>query len=199
MFGLFVLLVVIMNYAFTRTKWGRSMMAVGGNAEAARRAGINVGRIYLSAFMLCSMFAALGGMLSRRAARLVEPAGGHRRRQPQRDRGGGHRRHQPVRRPRQRLVGAARDHRHPVDLERADAAEPLVVAPLHDHRRRARHRRDRRQPRAQEPRLARPRLIGREHMTTRLNGKVAAVTGAASGIGLACAKAMLARRRRAWC
>lgn len=69
MFGLFVLLVLIMNYAFTRTKWGRSMMAVGGNAEAARRAGINVRRIYLSAFMLCSMFAAAGGMLS--AARLA--------------------------------------------------------------------------------------------------------------------------------
>jgi D-xylose transport system permease protein len=69
MFGLFVLLVVVMNYAFTRTKWGRSMMAVGGNAEAARRAGIDVRRIYLSAFMLCSMFAALGGVLS--AARLA--------------------------------------------------------------------------------------------------------------------------------
>lgn len=69
MFGLFVLLVVIMNYAFTRTKWGRSIKAVGGNAEAARRAGINVKRIYLSAFMLCSTFAALGGVLS--AARLA--------------------------------------------------------------------------------------------------------------------------------
>lgn len=69
MFGLFVALVVIMNYAFTRTKWGRSMMAVGGNAEAARRAGINVKRIYISAFMACSMFAALGGVLS--SARLA--------------------------------------------------------------------------------------------------------------------------------
>ena len=69
MFGLFVLLVVIMDYAFTRTKWGRSMTAVGGNAEAARRAGINVKRIYLSAFMLCSAFAALGGVLS--SARLA--------------------------------------------------------------------------------------------------------------------------------
>lgn len=69
MFGVFVALVVIMNYAFTRTKWGRSMMAVGGNAEAARRAGINVRRIYLSAFALCSMFAAFGGVLS--AARLA--------------------------------------------------------------------------------------------------------------------------------
>ena len=70
MFGLFVLLVVVMHYAFTRTKWGRSMMAVGGNAEAARRAGINVRRIYTSAFMLCSMFAALGGVLVGGAARL---------------------------------------------------------------------------------------------------------------------------------
>jgi D-xylose transport system permease protein len=69
MFGLFVLLVVVMNYAFTRTKWGRSMMAVGGNAEAARRAGINVGRIYMSAFVVCSMFASLGGILS--ASRLA--------------------------------------------------------------------------------------------------------------------------------
>ncbi|MCB5203490.1 sugar ABC transporter permease [Neorhizobium sp. T786] len=69
MFGLFVLLVVIMNYALTRTKWGRSMFAVGGNREAARRSGINVKRIYLSAFMLCSTLAALGGMLS--ASRLA--------------------------------------------------------------------------------------------------------------------------------
>ena len=69
MFGLFVLLVVGMNYAFTRTKWGRSMFAVGGNAEAARRAGISVRAIYVSAFMLCSAFAALGGVLS--SARLA--------------------------------------------------------------------------------------------------------------------------------
>jgi len=69
MFGLFVLLVVTMNYAFTRTQWGRSIMAVGGNAEAARRAGINVRHIYVSAFVLCSTFAALGGVLS--AARLA--------------------------------------------------------------------------------------------------------------------------------
>ena len=69
MFGLFVLLVVIMNYAFTRTQWGRSMTAVGGNAEAARRSGINVKRITLSAFVTCGMLAAAGGVLS--AARLA--------------------------------------------------------------------------------------------------------------------------------
>ena len=69
MFGLFVLLVVVMNYAFTRTQWGRSMMAVGGNAEAARRSGIDVKRITLSAFVACGMLAAAGGVLS--AARLA--------------------------------------------------------------------------------------------------------------------------------
>ncbi|MEY8099314.1 sugar ABC transporter permease [Falsihalocynthiibacter sp. S25ZX9] len=69
MFGLFVSLVVIMDYMFTRTQWGRSMTAVGGNAEAARRAGINVKRIYASAFITCAMFAALGGVLS--SARLA--------------------------------------------------------------------------------------------------------------------------------
>jgi D-xylose transport system permease protein len=69
MFGLFVGLCVVMNYALKRTKWGRSMSAVGGNREAARRAGINVRRIYLSAFMLCSTLAAAGGILA--AARLA--------------------------------------------------------------------------------------------------------------------------------
>ena len=69
MFGLFVALVVVMNYLLTRSRWGRSLTAVGGNREAARRAGINVSRIYVSAFMLCSMLAATGGVLS--AARLA--------------------------------------------------------------------------------------------------------------------------------
>ncbi|WP_299655494.1 sugar ABC transporter permease [uncultured Jannaschia sp.] len=69
MFGLFVLFVVAMDYALTRTQWGRSMFAVGGNREAARRSGIDVRRIRLSAFVLCSSFAALGGVFS--AARLA--------------------------------------------------------------------------------------------------------------------------------
>lgn len=69
MFALFVLLVIGMDYALTRTKWGRSMFAVGGNAEAARRAGINVKAIYISAFVLCSSLATLGGVLA--ASRLA--------------------------------------------------------------------------------------------------------------------------------
>jgi D-xylose transport system permease protein len=76
MFGLFIGLVVAMNYALTRTKWGRSMIAVGGNQEAARRAGINVRAIYTSAFVLCTMFAAAGGILaSARLASASQQAG----------------------------------------------------------------------------------------------------------------------------
>lgn len=68
-FLLFIVIVVIVNYALTRTKWGRSVYAVGGNVEAARRAGIRVNRIYVSVFALSSLFAVLGGLLA--AARLT--------------------------------------------------------------------------------------------------------------------------------
>jgi simple sugar transport system permease protein/D-xylose transport system permease protein len=68
MFLFFLVLVVVANFALTRTRWGRSVYAVGGSVEAARRAGIRVERIYLSAFVLCSTLAAMGGLLA--AARL---------------------------------------------------------------------------------------------------------------------------------
>jgi D-xylose transport system permease protein len=64
MFVLFVALVVIMDFLLRRTRWGRSVFAVGGNVEAARRAGLPVRRIYLTVFTLCSTFAALGGLLA---------------------------------------------------------------------------------------------------------------------------------------
>ncbi len=62
-FLMFIVLVVIMSYVLRRTRWGRSVYAVGGNVEAARRAGIRVNRVYISVFVLCSTFAALGGLL----------------------------------------------------------------------------------------------------------------------------------------
>lgn len=78
MFVFFLALVLAMNYALTRTKWGRSMFAVGGNAEAARRAGINVKAIYTSAFVACTTLAAVGGILaaSRLAAANQSSGGG---------------------------------------------------------------------------------------------------------------------------
>jgi D-xylose transport system permease protein len=69
MFLAFLLLVVVMDLAIRRTTWGRSVLAIGGNVEAARRAGINVRRVYLSVFTLCSTFAALGGIFA--ASRLA--------------------------------------------------------------------------------------------------------------------------------
>lgn len=68
-FGLFVAFVMVLNYALKRTQWGRSMFAVGGNREAARRSGINVRAIYISAFMLCTTLATFGGILA--ASRLA--------------------------------------------------------------------------------------------------------------------------------
>jgi len=59
----FAALVVVMDLALRRTRWGRHLFAVGGNEEAARRSGIKVDRVYLSAFVLCSTLAALGGIL----------------------------------------------------------------------------------------------------------------------------------------
>ena len=69
MFGFFVALVALLDCALKRTRWGRSMTAVGGNREAARRAGIDVRAVYRGAFMLCATLAAVGGVLS--AARLA--------------------------------------------------------------------------------------------------------------------------------
>jgi len=72
MFVFFISLVVIMDYALRRTSWGNSVFAVGGNREAARRAGINVKGIYTSVFILCSTLGAIGGLLA--AGRLAAAA-----------------------------------------------------------------------------------------------------------------------------
>lgn len=47
-----------------RTRFGRHLFAVGGNAEAARRAGIKIDNVRLIAFVLCSTLAAAGGVLA---------------------------------------------------------------------------------------------------------------------------------------
>lgn len=64
LFLLFVALVIVMDLALRKTTWGRHVFAVGGNEEAARRSGIKVGRIYFTIFALCSMLAALGGLMA---------------------------------------------------------------------------------------------------------------------------------------
>ena len=69
MFVFFIVLVIVMHVVLTRTRWGREVYAVGGSVEAARRAGIRVDRVYISVFVLCSTFAAVGGLLA--AGRLM--------------------------------------------------------------------------------------------------------------------------------
>lgn len=57
-------LVVVMDYVLRRTRFGRMIFAVGGNVEAARRAGIPVARVRIACFVLCSTFAAWGGIMA---------------------------------------------------------------------------------------------------------------------------------------
>jgi D-xylose transport system permease protein len=55
--------VVVFQWFTTRTRFGRHIYAVGGNAEAARRAGISISRIRVVVFMLASSMAAVGGIM----------------------------------------------------------------------------------------------------------------------------------------
>jgi simple sugar transport system permease protein/D-xylose transport system permease protein len=59
----FIALVVLLDLVLRKTTWGRHLYAVGGNVEAARRSGINVNWIYISAFSLTGLLAATGGLM----------------------------------------------------------------------------------------------------------------------------------------
>ena len=61
--------VIFFDWLTQRTRFGRHVYAVGGNEEAARRAGINTGRVRIAVFALASTLAACGGMLA--ASRLL--------------------------------------------------------------------------------------------------------------------------------
>jgi D-xylose transport system permease protein len=61
--------VLLFFYITTRTTFGRHIFAVGGNAEAARRAGIHVTRVRVFVFMIASTMAAIGGIMA--ASRLL--------------------------------------------------------------------------------------------------------------------------------
>ncbi|MDQ1665257.1 MAG: D-xylose transport system permease protein [Actinomycetota bacterium] len=61
---LLVILYVVLHFVLSRTRSGRHVYAVGGNAEASRRAGIVVSRIRISVFVICSGMAAVSGMIA---------------------------------------------------------------------------------------------------------------------------------------
>jgi D-xylose transport system permease protein len=64
------------GFVLGRTRFGRYVYAVGGNAEAARRAGINVDRIKISVFAICSFMAAVGGLVLASRLRSVDTNAG---------------------------------------------------------------------------------------------------------------------------
>jgi len=69
-------LLIVLSFSLSRTSWGRHVYAVGGNAEAARRAGINVARIRLSCFILSSTIAAIAGIMIASRTNSVNPQTG---------------------------------------------------------------------------------------------------------------------------
>jgi D-xylose transport system permease protein len=69
-------LLVVLTYNLSRTSFGRHVYAVGGNAEAARRAGINVARIRIACFVACSTLAAVAGILFASKDQSVSPSTG---------------------------------------------------------------------------------------------------------------------------
>lgn len=66
---IFLGFVVVFHLLTKKTQFGRYLYAIGGNGEAARRAGIKVERVKIAAFTLCSTLAAAGGILA--ASRLL--------------------------------------------------------------------------------------------------------------------------------
>jgi D-xylose transport system permease protein len=59
---IFLIFIVVGDFILRRTVYGRRIFAVGGNIEAARRAGISVPNIRLTVFMISGLMAAVGGL-----------------------------------------------------------------------------------------------------------------------------------------
>jgi D-xylose transport system permease protein len=69
-------LVVALTFLLSRTAFGRHVYAVGGNAEAARRAGINVANIKTACFIFGSVLAVIAGILLASRDNSVSPTTG---------------------------------------------------------------------------------------------------------------------------
>ncbi|WP_184590255.1 sugar ABC transporter permease [Streptomyces violarus] len=59
---IFLVVLVVSDYVLRRTRYGRRVYALGGGVEAARRAGIGVGRVRVAMFMVSGTLAAFGGL-----------------------------------------------------------------------------------------------------------------------------------------
>ena len=73
---LILVILVVGTFVLSKTAFGRHIYAVGGNAEAARRAGINVKRVRTIAFVICSGLASIAGMLFASRMNSISPSTG---------------------------------------------------------------------------------------------------------------------------
>jgi D-xylose transport system permease protein len=73
---LVLVLLLLLTFVLGRTGFGRHVYAVGGNAEAARRAGINVTRIRVAVFVIASTLAAISGIAAASRLGSVTPGSG---------------------------------------------------------------------------------------------------------------------------
>jgi D-xylose transport system permease protein len=67
---------VFWTFVASRTRFGRHVYAVGGNPEAARRAGIDVDRVRIAVFVIASFMAGVGGIILASRLRSVDPGTG---------------------------------------------------------------------------------------------------------------------------
>jgi D-xylose transport system permease protein len=75
---LVAVLLIICTFLLGKTAYGRHIYAVGGNAEAARRAGINVTWVRISVFMIGSTIAAISGIVAASRLNSATPDAGTR-------------------------------------------------------------------------------------------------------------------------
>jgi D-xylose transport system permease protein len=73
---LVMIFLVAFSFLAVRTRFGRYVYAIGGNMEAARRAGINVSRTRIKVFMISSVMAGMGGIILASRLRSVDTAAG---------------------------------------------------------------------------------------------------------------------------
>ena len=73
---LILVLLVALTFLLGRTAFGRHVYAVGGNTEAARRAGINVATVKITCFIACSTLAAVAGILFASRDNSISPSTG---------------------------------------------------------------------------------------------------------------------------
>jgi D-xylose transport system permease protein len=71
-----LVLMVAGTFVLDRTRFGRHVYAVGGNREAARRAGIDVVRIRATVFVISAAFAAIGAIVYSSKVGSVSPSAG---------------------------------------------------------------------------------------------------------------------------